>query len=285
MNSRFIAHVVGLLLCGTSASLPTPTQASEPSVKTLTCDDLLKSLEAREKAVQMVELRWTVDHHYEPGSQTSAETAQELQMRGKSLKTGIPAEPATFHYSSELRLKGNTMEYLSKTFHVDDRQATMSLIPYRTSYDGRVSKFLVGSDPTRERTEREPRTVSAGTPPLMPIWIYYRPLDETIFAILKKKSLKLTDQALLVDGHRCVRFNDGSLRVCLDRDRTLIPIAFQRFDPSGNRYLDATIEYAPHGSLSFVPKSFVLKRYSRTGKLAETITGDIFETHWGRPAR
>ncbi len=58
MNRQLIAQaVVGLLLCGNSVSLPTLSQAAEPAVKPLTRDEVIKSLEAREKAVQVAEPR------------------------------------------------------------------------------------------------------------------------------------------------------------------------------------------------------------------------------------
>jgi hypothetical protein len=231
----------------------------------------------------MVELRWTVDHHNEAGSQMPVSFARDLHMQGKALKTGIPAQPVSFRYPSELRLKGDTTECLSKTFQTNDVEASLSLIPYRTSYDGRVSKVLVGSDPTRELSMLESTNTNVASWGNLPILIYYRPLSEK-FAILDKDALKIIEQTVLIDGHRCVRISDGNCRVCLDRDRKLIPIAFQHFRRNGDVTLDATIEYTPHGTLHFAPKHFVVKRYLEPSKPAETITGDIVETHWGQSA-
>ncbi|HET6326119.1 MAG TPA: DUF4148 domain-containing protein [Planctomycetaceae bacterium] len=284
MNRQLIAQaVVGLLLCGNSVSLPTLSQAAEPAVKPLTRDEVIKSLEAREKALQMVELRWVVDHHYEVGGCRSAMLAEQMHLRGKALKTGIPAEPVTFHYSNELRLKGDATECSSKTFRLNGPDASMSLIPYRTSYDGRVSKFLAGTDPAQERSMLEATNTNVGTAGLLPILMYYRPLAEK-FAVLDKAALKICDQSVVINGHQCVRVGDGDFRVCLDRDRNLIPIAFQRFRSNGERTLDVTIDYATHRTLYFVPKHFAVKHYLEPSKLSETIAGDIVETHWGRPA-
>jgi hypothetical protein len=284
MKCQLIAHVgVGLLLCCVSTSWTSRARAAEPSAKSLTRDDVIKTLESREMALQMVELRWTVDHHYEVGGQMPVAFTRDLHMRGKALKTGIPAQPVTFHYSSELRLKGDTTECFSKTFRINDAEASLSLIPYRTSYDGRVSKVLVGSDPTREQPMPEATNTNVATVGNLPILIYYRPLAEK-FAILDKDALKISEQTVLINGHRCVRVGDGRSRVYLDRDRKLIPIAFQRIRSNGEKTLDVTIEYAPHSTLDFVPKHFVVKHYLEPSKLSEMITGEIVETHWGRSA-
>ncbi len=130
----------------------------------------------------------------------------------------------------------------------------------------------------------EATNTNVRTAGLLPILMYYRPLAEK-FAVLDKAAIKILDQSVVINGHQCVHVGDGDFRVCLDRDRNLIPIAFQRFRSNGERTLDVTIDYATHRTLYFVPKHFAVKQYFfEPSKLSETIAGDIVETHWGRPA-
>jgi|HubBroStandDraft_6_1064221.scaffolds.fasta_scaffold60961_2 hypothetical protein len=284
MNRRLIAFAFAWqMFCCSSLQRPATIYGSEPPLKPVTLADVVEALEKRERATAMVELRWTHSVRYEPGSLLAREFAKSMELQGNSLLHGVPAEPVAFRYPSELRLKGEQMEFVSKRLRVDPPDASLSMIDYRSAYDGRESKFQMGSSPGTILPVRGNTDVT--NLHLLPILLYYRPLDDT-FAVLRKKTLKLSGRIEQVDGHQCLRVDDGRTRVDLDCERGLIPVAFQRYWPwNGKLFLDGHIEYAPHRTLLFVPKRFEVKQYSRPSQIAETFSGDIAETHWAAPAR
>lgn len=279
---HLLALYVGLLACCLSGSFLPAAWAADSPRRPVTLNEVVQSLEKREHATAMVELRWTDNVHYEAGSLLDPWFARSMQLKGKFLQHGVPAEPVTFHYPSELRLKGEQMEYISKTLSQDPAHDSVFLIPYTSSYDGRESKFFMGSRSPTVLNER--RNTDVDTPHLLPILLYCRPLNAT-FGILHKKSLKLSDHVERINGHRCVRVDDGTTRVDLDCERGLIPVAFQRYVRNRRLFLEGVIEYSPHQTLSFVPRRFDAKRYDRASRVAETFSGDHFETHWGVPAK
>jgi hypothetical protein len=283
MNRRLIAFASAwLMFCCGSLQRQATIYGSEPLLKPVTLADVVEALEKRERAAAMVELRWTHSVRYEQGSLLPQVYAKSMELKGKFLEHGVPAEAVEFRYPSELRLKGDQMEFVSKRLRVDP--ASLSMIDYRSAYDGRESKFQMGSDPETILPVRGNTDVT--NLHLLPILLYCRPLDET-FAILRKKTLKLSGRIEQIDGHKCLRVDDGRTRVDLDCERGLIPVAFQRYWPArkGELFLDGRIEYAPHRTLLFVPKRFEVKKYSRPRQIGETFSGDIAETHWGAPAR
>jgi len=285
MNRRLIALASAwLIFCSSSLQRQATIYGSEPPLKPITLADVVQALEKRERAAAMVELRWNDNVRYETGSVLTPDFAKQMQLKGRFLQRGVPAEPLAFRYPSEIRLKGDQMEFVSKTLRIDPGQASLSLIDYRSAYDGRESKLQMASNPEQILPER--RNTDVQTPHLFPILLYYRPLDET-FAVLRKKSLKLPERIEQIDGHKCLRVDDGRTRVDLDCERGLIPVAFQRYLPTRNGELsfDGRVEYAPHRTLLFVPKRFEVKWYSQPSQVAQTFSGEIAETHWGQIAR
>jgi hypothetical protein len=257
---------------------PSAVYASEPTPKPLTVDEVVHALEKREMAAATVELRWNANIRYEVGAILSKEQAQMMQMRGKVFEQGTPTVPTLFHYPGELRLQDDKMKFVTKTLRIDCAAPFLSLVPYSSSYDGRESRMLMNLQ--RGSILRERRNTDVDTPHILPILLCYRPLNPT-FAVLRKDAMKLSEGPVLINGHKCVRVDDGRIRVYLDCQCGLIPVAFQRFRKNGDMYLDGTIEYASHGTLSFVPKHFELKRYFRPSHVAETFSADITETQIG----
>jgi hypothetical protein len=146
MNRRLIALASAwLIFCSSSLQRQATIYGSEPLLKPVTLADVVEALEKRERAAAMVELRWTHSVRYEQGSLLPQVYAKSMELKGKFLEHGVPAEAVEFRYPSELRLKGDQMEFVSKRLRVDP--ASLSMIDYRSAYDGRESKFQMGSNP------------------------------------------------------------------------------------------------------------------------------------------
>jgi hypothetical protein len=118
----------------------------------------------------------------------------------------------------------------------------------------------------------------------MPLMLYYRPIAAP-YATLNRKALKVVDKSVKIDGRTCLCVDDGRIRLYLDTEFALIPVAFQVRRRDGGPFLDGLIEYAPHAVLALAPKRFEVKRYGRESSTnpVETIRGELTQTRVGGP--
>ncbi len=262
VRQRELKRLVGIVLILSSvfAACPLPLLAQQTLPKPITLAAIVESMEAREKLTNLLSVRWAENRRYRGGA--------------------LGSKDAEYNFRCEMRLKRDSMRYESKTFWFRGG-GNVSVIDHVSTWDGNESRFLQGATPPVGRILAEKGNTDAGSAPLTPLMLYFRPL-----ARLDTEALKLADGSKTIDGHECVTVDDGHFRVYLDCDRNFVPVGFQAYLPDGRVHLDGTLEYyRKHDAVAWVPKAFQIKFHRVAQGVPQSIRGDNVQTAIGAPLK
>jgi hypothetical protein len=251
-----------LSLLAVLAALPLYLPAQQPSPKPITFATLVEVMEAREKVADSVVVRWN----------------QIARYSGSLLP-----KPREFTDARELLLRGAAARCAGRPFrHIGEG---WTHIDYVSSYDGKLSRCLIGLKPPRGYISEEKGSRDTNSPTVLPLMLYFRPLAEP-YDTLRRNTLQLLDERKTIDGHQCVAIDDGRTRVYLDRDRDFIPIAFKSSRP-GFVLLEGSIEYyRKQDAMRWHPKVFQVTLHNEGQKgVPDRVRGDSVQTAIGAPLK